>query len=340
VDDAAVLSVRAARGVLLGLLLGDAVGAAAGRIPPSGPLVAGAGGQLACWTVEGLIRAHVRGVHKGITTASGLVWAAYGRWGRLRGDLPGVVGRSDGWLAEVPVLAERHGSAPATLAALRGGRIGTVAAPGGTSIGAHAVTRTLPAGLCPWADGPAALGAELAATTHGGSAVTAAALGADLVAALIRGATVEEAVALAGTAPERLGLPTGGIDLGRALALARTGSAEARIMRGLAADATAASALTGGLYAAATAPADAIRDALHFAASAGDGGHAAAVTGALLGALYGPERLPVDWLSRLELVWPGDTLARDLAREFLESPSGAAYAAPTDPDWWDRYPGG
>src|SRR4051794_37760206 len=281
-------------------------------MPETGPLIAGAGGQLACWTVEGLIRAHVRGVHQGITTAAGLVWDAYLRFGRLRGEVPGAVDRSDGWLAAVPAFAERRGSAPATVAALRGGRIGTVAVPAGDSVGAHAETRTLPAGLCPWGDGPAALGAELAATTHLGAAVTAAALGADLIAELVRGASHEEAVAVAATAPERLGLAPGGIDLRRALVLARTGTTEARIMRGLAGDASGVSALTGGLYAAASASIGGIREALLFAATAGDGGHATAVAGALLGAQYGPERLPVDWLSRLELVWPADLLARDL----------------------------
>jgi ADP-ribosylglycohydrolase len=333
-------TVRAARGVVLGLLLGDAVGAAAGRLPPSGPILAGAGGQLACWTVEGLIRAHVRGAHRGITSPAGLVFAAYGRWARLRGELPGSGPLADGWLAAVPALAQRRGAAPATLAAVRAGRIGTVAAPVSRSVGPHAVTRTLPAGLCSWWNGPAYLAAELAATTHAPAAVTAAAKGAELVAALVLGEPIDAAVAAAEVAAVRLGLPPSDVDLGRAIALARTGVAEIDIVRGLALDATSTSALTGGVYvAAATGPAG-IRDALLLAASAGDGGHAAAVAGALLGAVHGPDRLPLDWLARLELVWPGDTIARDLVRQLTENPSGTEYEPPTDPDWWARYPGG
>ncbi|MFG3601064.1 hypothetical protein [Micromonospora chersina] len=82
-----------------------------------------------------------------------------------------------------------------------------------------------------------------------------------------------------------------------------------------------------------------VRDALTFAASAGTGGHAATVAGALLGAAHGPDALPVDWLSRLELVWVADILARDLVRQVTERPSGTEYTEGTDPRWWDRYPG-
>jgi ADP-ribosylglycohydrolase len=194
--------------------------------------------------------------------------------------------------------------------------------------------------LCSWWNGPAYLAAELAATTHAPAAVTAAAQGAELVAALVRDEPIDAAVAAAEAAAVRLGLPPSDVDLGRAIALARTGVAEADIVRGLALDATATSALTGGVYvAAATGPAG-IRDALLLAASAGDGGHAAAVAGALLGAVHGADRLPMDWLARLELVWPGDTIARDLVRQLTENPAGTEYDPPTDPDWWARYPGG
>ncbi|WP_251058828.1 MULTISPECIES: hypothetical protein [unclassified Streptomyces] len=55
-----------ARGLLLGLALGETLGAARGSLPPAGPLRAGVCTQLACFTVEGSIRAVVRGSHRGI----------------------------------------------------------------------------------------------------------------------------------------------------------------------------------------------------------------------------------------------------------------------------------
>lgn len=86
-----------------------------------------------------------------------------------------------GWRAEVPVLREWRGSAPATVAALQGGNAGTLERPGGPSIGAHGLTRALPAGLCTWWQSPGALGASLAALSHGGSTLSAAALGVTMI---------------------------------------------------------------------------------------------------------------------------------------------------------------
>ncbi|WP_196467463.1 hypothetical protein [Planomonospora sp. ID91781] len=80
-------------------------------------------------------------------------------------------------------------------------------------------------------------------------------------------------------------------------------------------------------------------EALTFAAAAPDGDSVTAVTGALLGALYGVDIWPVELISRLELVWVMDTLARDLALQITESPAGGEYESGEDPFWWDRYPG-
>jgi hypothetical protein len=49
------------------------------------------------------------------------------------------------------------------------------------------------------------------------------------------------------------------------------------------------------------------------------------VTGALLGAVHGYVALPVDLLSRRELTWVLDTLARDLLSEMKNSPSVSEY---------------
>lgn len=111
-------------------------------------------------------------------------------------------------------------------------------------------------------------------------------------------------------------------------------------LRSFAPDGRASSALAGAIYVVASFPdRDRIRDALVFAASAGDGGHVATTAGALLGATHGAETLPVDWMSRLELGWVGDVLAQDLITELTEGPSGTEYEPNPDPLWRDRYPG-
>ncbi|WP_208869558.1 ADP-ribosylglycohydrolase family protein [Micromonospora cremea] len=333
-----------ARGCVLGLMLGDTIGATGGMVPASGSLRATSAGQLACFTVEGLIRAHVRGMHKGLTHPPGVVWYAYNRWAVIQG-ITGVkpAHGSDpmtGWLAKVPVLRERRGSAPATVAALQGGKAGTLERPGGASIGAHGLTRALPAGLCTWWQSPGALGASLAALSHGGSAMAAAALGATMIHLIDLGNDVAGAAMRAHHMPHGSWPGTTADTLAPALAAAEAKPAQAAELARLAAGNTAHGALLGGVYVAVSFPErEQVRDALLFASSAG-AKHAATVAGALLGAAHGPDALPVDWLSRLELAWVADTLARDYVTQVEHSPSGAEYVEATDPHWWGRYLGG
>ncbi|MEH1014283.1 ADP-ribosylglycohydrolase family protein [Micromonospora sp. CPCC 206060] len=355
-----VRQLGAVRGCLLGLMLGDAVGATAGAVPPSGTLPATSAGQLACFTVDGIIRASVRGTLRGICHPPSVVRHAYTRWAVMQG-IPGVQRWQDedwpdGWLAQVPVLAVRRGSAPATVAALQRLGMGAPDNPAGTSTGAHGLTRSLPAGLVEsWSAGVGDLAAQIAATTHATEAVHAAALGATIIAHLLRGAGIDAAVThaqqqCASHLPGAAALPlapahsdplgAAALPLASALAAARSAPAQRDELARLAPDARALSALAGAIYVVSSFPEPArIREALLFAASAGDGGHVATAAGAFLGAAYGVDALPVDWLSRLELVWVADTLARDLVSEFVDHPAGSGYGTAPDPQWIIRYPG-
>jgi hypothetical protein len=317
---------------MLGLLLGDAIGAARSPAPGAGVLAATSAGQLACFTVDGIIRAHVRGSHKGICHPPSVVWHAYTRWAAMQG-IPGVKRWADenwpdGWLAEVPALAARRGSAPATVTALRAQVMGTPEKPVGSSAGAHGLTRCLPIGLIArWSPDPERLAAEVAATTHAVEATIAAALGVRLIAAIVAG---QEIMAAAHDEPA----------LRAAVAAAGSRPGQLSMLDEVAPDARAMSVLAGGVYAAVSFAGRAqVRDGLRFAASGAGGAHTAVVAGALLGAVHGVDALPVDWVSRLELGWVGDTLARDLLTEFLDRPSGGEYAPAADPHWWNRYPG-
>lgn len=329
------------RGCILGLVLGDALGATGGAVPPSGPLSATSAGQLACFTVEGTIRASVRGNHKGICHPPGVVWHAYHRWAALQG-IPGVRHWKegdwpDGWLAQVPALGARRGAAPATVTALRRGEQGSIDAPVGSSVGAHGLTRSLPAAFCPqWGPSPGRYAAEVAALTHGPEAIETAEVAATIIHHLWQRTDIPTAVHQALT--ERQGTVTKALE--EALAAARSRPQQLTELARLAPDERACSALAGAVYVTCSLPDPGrITEALLFAASAGDHGHTATVTGALLGAAYGVAALPADLLSRLELVWVADTLARDLVAEQLDSPSGGDYRPGDDPHWWNRYPG-
>jgi ADP-ribosylglycohydrolase len=341
------------RGLLLGLAVGDTLGAARGKLPAEVSLRAGVSTQLACFTAEGTIRAFVRGDHRGICSSSGVVWHAYRRWAALQGielpDHPGSGNRGswpDGWLAQVPVLAQRRGSAPATVTALTASRSGSAGKPT-ASRGCHALTRTLPVAVAVaghdshyWAQEARAM----AALTHGDPAAQSATAHATVLAArcLTSGAQPQVRQVLK-EGIRSLRDDTTGDELGqltRALERAGTHPADAKHLARLAPDATAPSALLGGLYVAASFPErNRVDAALRFAAGAPDGDSVACVTGALLGAAHGAEALPVDLVSRHELAWVLDTLAHDLIAQITDRPSGTEYTAGWDEHWWDRYPG-
>ncbi|MFE7529202.1 ADP-ribosylglycohydrolase family protein [Kitasatospora sp. NPDC057542] len=352
------------RGLVLGSALGDAAGVVRGRWPAEGPLRIGVGTQLAAFTIEGAIRASMRLNHKGICHAPSVIWHAYCRWAVLQGIEPDRISERwtrgaggqwpDGWLAQVPALGERRGSAPATVAALTGLTQGTLTQPVTESRGAHALTRSLALGLLQLPAGPDACATvirETAALTHGAADAQDAALGA---AELVSRCLTEDDPFRAWTAslPGR-GHPTD--ELVRSLPMPYSASPDtvlgllkapgsvpdSRQLAWLAPDATASAALLGALLVVSRFPGpDTVGAALRFASGAPDGESVASTAGALLGAAHGVDALPVELLSRLEIAWVLDTLARDLLQQYVDSPGGSEYVPARDPHWWNRYPGG
>ncbi|MFD8707448.1 ADP-ribosylglycohydrolase family protein [Kitasatospora sp. NPDC059648] len=351
------------RGLVLGSALGDAAGVVRGRWPAEGPLRIGVSTQLAAFTIEGAIRASVRMNHKGICHAPSVIWHAYCRWAFLQGIEPERIserwthGTNDpwptGWLAQVPALRERRGSAPATVTALTGLTQGTPTKPVNGSRGAHALTRGLALGLLHLLFGPASCATAIrgtAALTHGAPEAQDAALGA---AGLVAHCLAQDDPFRTWTAS-----PAGDehpIDtVVRSLTMPHSASPDTVLdllkaphavpdhgqLARIAPDATASSALLGALLVVSRFPgSETVGEALRFAAGAPDGASVAATAGALLGAAHGVDALPVELLSRLELAWVLDTLARDLLQEYVDSPGGGEYLPARDPHWWDRYPG-
>ena len=164
-----------ARGLMLGLALGESTGL--GRHQSGSPTInAGVATQLAAFTLEGYIRAAVRFSHRGICHPPSVIWRAYCRWGIGQGidglhasAMPGSGGDRSGWLCHVPALRERRGDAPRTVAALLGGRQGTIAEPLNSSMGWHGLVRTLPLIVGHWRDlrFDPSLTRDVTALTHG-----------------------------------------------------------------------------------------------------------------------------------------------------------------------------
>jgi len=329
------------RGSLLGIALGETL---AVDHPDTGPLPAGPCTQLVAFTVEGMIRAALRSVHRGICHPPSVLWSAYCRWGRLQGLLPQRASPGpDGWLAAVPQLAGPRGPAAATAAALQQVGPGSMRHPTTDSLDWQALVRGLPFAALSvqahWSD--MRMAAECAALTHGHPrAWGAAAAGTRLLNRLLA----------AGSARVDLGevvnavLP--GMDqdvvsgLQTAVWAAGTRPGEQNVLLSLASGDGAPAVLMGGLYVAASHPdPQQVRAAVRFAACAQAPTGVAAMTGAILGAMHGVGVWPVDLLARHELSWVLDTLSRDLVRQLTANPGGAPGQAPHDPDWQQRYPG-
>lgn len=347
---------------MLGYCLGDALARA--PEPDSGPLLAGTPSLIFLAGVEGLVRGLVREDLTGRSQLPDCAWHATARWAwrtRMR-DLPGVrrwyeaaipQPWPDGWLAEAAPLAIGRGSAPAVEEALALTDLDP--RPGhspGDSAGDLVVSRTLPVALLaaggPWdedvADRVAATARDVAAYSHG--------LPAQVLAVAL---TLAAARTLADGEPTPVAdLP----EIARAYADVPDDDAEVAAARhalsGLAdplapslpATDLARSGLPSGPRTALRAIAEGMRcflahpgrhevaKALREALETGQPG-AAAITGAMVGATYGAELLPVDAISRLDLAHIADQLALDLVTQVSEHPAvddDRAHA------WSHRYP--
>ena len=354
------------RGLVLGLALGDAVGSKASDVPSSGVLEAGAATQLAAWTIEGTLRNVTRyGRLHAQLPEIGLY--AYQRWGVLRGVEPASRdtwhpffwpeespehARSRGWLVDEPTMSRVRGTSPSTEKALATGRAVS-------SAGCQAMLRVLPA--APMAliqhdygggrPDPNAAGVEaeewarnLALLTHDdGQRQNASVLATQvLISCLMATDDLKWAIK---RATYDLDFPVNA-DIHGALSQGIQAPCVPQTLERLAPHKTSWSALAGGLYVAISFPdEDTISEAIEFAGWAPDGDSVAAVAGAILGARHGYEALPLNWVSRMELVWVMDRLAIDLAAEVREHQGGTAWKddygelRAIDP-WWDtKYPG-
>jgi len=303
--------------------------------------------QMTLFTVEGLIRASVRGRETGITHPASVVWNAYRRWLRTQGasarqlagggeaEPPGS--GADGWLVADSRLHERRGPGTTCLSALASGRMGTALEPINDSKGCGGVMRAAPAGLLGLPVGRSfELGADIAAVTHGNpTGYLAAGCLAAMVAALVEGATCGGAVDAA-----RLELSRhrdgGEVEsaLAAAVALAADGTPSPEAIERLGAGWVADEALAIAVCCAlAGEPGGELEPALLLAVNhSGDSDSTGAITGNLLGARWGREAVLDDLLVELELRDVVEALAEDLVREVV------GVAPPIDL-WWERYPG-
>jgi ADP-ribosylglycohydrolase len=333
------------RGCLLGGALGDALGYAVetetlaairtrfgpdglgspGQLP--GRLRFSDDTQLSLYTVDGLLEA-LEWANQGVgADETACLWLAYLRWLRTQGEAPpsSAPVAQPRWIDAQEVLHARRGPGKACLSGLLGGEMGTRARPVNPDArGSGTVMRSAPFGLLPYVPAGTVdrLAMDAAALTHGHPvAQHAAAATALMIRAAMDGRSLREcattAIARFRDAPE-----SGPAErLEAAVALSEEPAISgSRLVRELGTGWVAEEALAIAVYAAlvhdgAPTGADHFRAAVHTAVNHdGDSDTTAAVTGNLLGACYGAQALPPDWVAALEGADVVSVMAESLVR--------------------------
>ncbi|WP_018567146.1 ADP-ribosylglycohydrolase family protein [Streptomyces sp. PsTaAH-124] len=350
------------RGTLLGVGLGDALGAAVDGLGldairaahgPEGiadlaPAHGRSGGithftQLTLFTVDGLIRAQVRR-DTGAWHPPTDLHRAYLRWAATQRDWgPDERREDDGWLAREEWLYARREPTRALLGGFGDTVMGTPETPKNPGeTGPEAAARSAPFGLLVgWEPQLVVqLAVECAAQSHGHpSAWLAAGAYAVIVHGLARGdaldAAVQKALALLAVRPGHEPVSDA---LQHALGAVRQGMPGPARVAELAGRGAAEGVLAVAVYCALVG--EDVRHGLCLAVNqSGPSGAAGALTGGLLGALHGETALPPAWLAELEGRPTLLVLADDFAMEMTQGP---ALHGPTgsSPGWLARYPRG
>jgi ADP-ribosylglycohydrolase len=308
------------RGCILGLAIGDALGAPIefltltdirARYGPNGitDLEAWRGHQAGSFTDDtqmsvataiGLLSAFEDEARRGASHVVGSLYGTYGAWLELQVD-----------------EREQRGPGRTCITALASGRIGTVTQPLNDSKGCGGVMRVAPIGLAFPAEVAFRYGADAAAITHGHpSGYLSAGLLAEIVARLADG---EDLHAAADAACNSLGAWEGHREtleaVHRAATLAAGPTPTHEAVAALGAGWVGEEALGIALFCAMRFGAD-FRSAVCAAANHdGDSDSTASICGAIVGTAHGVEALPKSWVERVER----RALLEDLARRMHEA---------------------
>lgn len=291
--------------------------------------------QMTLFTAEGLIRADNRTRRAG---GAGIklacVHQAYLRWLETQGGRPRYPSAEvrGSYLLGQPGLNSARAPGNTCLSALRSGVAGAVTTPINDSKGCGGVMRVAPAGITRHSPETAfRLGADLAAITHGHpSGFLSAGFLAAMIAAIITGASLADAVAHARAELTRRPNHAECLSaVDHALALAASAPVASATVEQLGGGWTGEEAIAIALFCSLTATS--FEDAVSLAVShSGDSDSTGAITGNILGALWGVDTIPLRWLDSLELRALIEEVALDLWTH-----------ATTDGtiDDWQKYPG-
>lgn len=265
--------------------------------------------QMTLFTAEGILRGFTSMKAKGTSDDATSVFYAYQRWFLTQGEAPlkEFDGIYDGWLLGIGELHSKRAPGSTCLSALRSGNLGTMNSPLNNSKGCGGVMRVAPAGLFYQKEEAFTKGAEFAALTHGHASgyLSAGAL-AYLIATIVEGDNLEDAVQKTIHALERWNDHEECSQLLKdAHRLSKENRSDYEAIQTLGEGWVGEEALAISVYCALKYQDD-FASALHAAVNYdGDSDSTGAITGNILGAYLGVDRIPTHWVEQVEL---GDVL--------------------------------
>jgi ADP-ribosylglycohydrolase len=288
--------------------------------------------QMTLFTAEGILRAETRGLRKGICYPPSVVFFAYQRWLLTQG-YPRITKYDriyDGWLLGIKELYEARAPGSTCLSALASGKQGSIEERINNSKGCGGVMRVAPVGLFYRKENAFNMAAEFAALTHGHPSgyLSAGAL-AYMIASIIDGQDIVTAVK--NTLVELKSHDdneecTQGLN--HALELSESELSDGEAISQLGEGWVGEEALGISAYCALKYR-DNFEKALVAAVNHnGDSDSTGAITGNILGAYLGLNKIPANWVKNVELREVLMQIADDLR---IGHQDGR--------EWWERYPG-
>lgn len=278
--------------------------------------------QMALFTTEGLIRAVKRFEDRGICHPPTIVYHAYLRWLNTQGhrtQSESIQWATGGWLSGTRELNEPRAPGNSCLTALMSHRMGTMDEPINNSKGCGGVMRIAPVGLALSLDDPFENGCEIAAITHGHpSGYLASGFLALVIRMLANGEELQTAIDMAIIELKNWKDHEECLNaIQSALRLAENAEGTPEDVETLGQGWIAEEALAISLFCSLVAE-DFERGVILAVNHSGDSDSTGAITGNILGTMYGVSSIPDRWLRRVELREVIEELAEDFFKCFGE----------------------
>jgi len=269
--------------------------------------------QMALFTMEGMLRARLRWLQRGLVHIPTVLYHSHLRWlqtqEKVHSDMKSDF-KLSGWLIEQEILHSRRAPGNSCLSSLRCGKMGSTESPINNSKGCGGVMRIAPVGLI--LDNPFETACEIAALTHGHpTGYLSAAFLAELIYRLRIGDELRNAIETALSILEEHDHNKETISaINYALQAADLYDASPETVESLGAGWIAEEALAISLFCALKA--DNFKDGVLLAVNhSGDSDSTGAITGNILGLIHGVDAIPKKWIDVLEV--------RDIVLEMTEN---------------------